>query len=240
MFSTIHAYEPSMLSLDIPSYLKTGRGDFNTRHRFLGTINDPFENLLGSDDGSNVSIEMRYKLTDHIELYGLRISDFMEYNFGVSYNYMFEPIKLNSQVKLIYFTEKYGTVDERQNNFFYQLNFARENIWDRLTLVTNLGYDGYNLRLSTGFGAMLKLSKKYYLLGEVYPLQDPNEKWTGSYSGFAFGFKYKTVGHHFAFQLSNVTNIGIRKASLGSNTKDLFLGFNMQRILRFKKRKKVK
>src|SRR6056297_641546 len=83
-FGYLSAYEPSMLNLDIPSTLNQGLGDFNTRHRFLGNINDPVKNLLGSDEGANISIEMRYELTDKIELYGLRISEQKEYNFGIS------------------------------------------------------------------------------------------------------------------------------------------------------------
>ncbi len=222
-----------MLNLDIPSTLNQGLGDFNTRHRFLGNINDPVKNLLGSDEGANVSIEMRYELTDKIELYGLRISEQKEYNFGISYNKYLDFIKVNSQIKLLFFTEKYVGLDERQNNLFYQLNFSKKDIFDRLTLVLNLGYDGYNLRFSNGIGAMVKLSKKFFVLSEYFPVQDKNERWTGSKDSFAFGFKYKTYGHYFAFQLGNSTAIGVRKVSLGSNTNDLFLGFNMQRILRF-------
>ena len=94
------------------------------------------------------------------------------------------------------------------------------------------------MRFLTGVGGMFKLTKKYYLLAEYYPAFDKGEAWTGEYDGFAFGFKYKTAGHHFTFQLSNVTDIGIRKSSLGTDSRDLYLGFNMQRILRFHKKKR--
>ena len=143
------------------------------------------------------------------------------------------PVEAQMDVAWFSFTELGLT--ERRNNFLLLLS-ARNGYQNKYAAFTlNLGYDGYYERVFSGAALHLKLNEDAAFVAEYWPVWDrdtaPPELRArmGKYDAYAFGIKVGTWGHHFIFSLSNSWQNHPATMSLGTDSRDLFLGFNIQR-----------
>jgi len=240
IFTSLLAYDFSMINLMNPSGLKKGEGELMIRHRFYGDITDePFDNFLGMDAGANVNLSARYKFYRKAEAkisYSRRKSEKV---LGLTYRLDIEDFPVFGQVGIDYFSyEEFSQTETTRRNFFYHLSLQNEELLERIVATLNTAYDGYNQRFVLAFGMNVKILDNLSLLGEYYPVLDRDSaseklaQYIGVEDAFAFGLKFDTYGHQFNFLLANTDDIGLRRCSLGAE-KDahLRLGFNIQRRL---------
>ena len=232
------AFEPSALSLRVPSNLDQKSLVVDIRHRMYGVLTeDPFENFFGMDAGANISLGMRYALLPRLELKASYTTFEEEYRLGASYAHDLPQIYLKGQVDIEYFD--FELAGERNRNFYYCLALQSFPLGGVFIPTVNVAYDGFNEKFGLGFGADLGFDwyfgpiEHVSLIGEYYPILESEELITGAENYFAAGLRLDTYGHHFMFQVSNGYEIGTRRMMLGAPTNDIYLGFNIQRILQF-------
>lgn len=229
------AYESGQLSLDTPNVLEKNRGSFSIRHRFFGEYSDT-EKFLGTDDGGNIYFSLKYAFLDNLVLGVDHTRDENGYGIGLEYAKKFDfasfSLRLNGfQINAIGFEEK-------QKSYFINGAIQTPNYFDHMIFTANLGYDAFYKHNTLGFGIDLNVNnfipfftftEKLSLLGEYYPKSNTIDGITGKYNSYAFGIKFKTFAHHFEILLSNSTNMDSRTMALGTNSKELHFGFNINR-----------
>jgi len=129
-------------------------------------------------------------------------------------------------------------IEKRRQNFFYSLSVEGEPILNVISPALVVGYDGYEERFGAGFGVAAGFGREGVLkhvavIGEYYPVLGRDDDRTGPEDCFAAGVELQTYGHHFAFLVGNSSQIGTRRLMLGNDTNDLYLGFNIYRLLEF-------
>src|SRR5208283_171324 len=83
----------------------------------------------------------------------------------------------------------------------------------------------YHALPDTGYSALKHLT----LIGEYYPvLKAVDGNIQASYS---FGIKAETFGHQFIIKVSNSQEIGSRDMMHGAANQDLYVGFEIMRLL---------
>jgi hypothetical protein len=234
----LFAFEPGALNLKVPSNLDKNSLVFDVKHRAYGVLTDgPLDNFFGLDRGANVSIGVRYAMLPRMEINASYSTGWKEYVVGLSYAHHFPQIYLKGQVDVQYFD--FERADERNGNFYYGLALQSFPLGGVLTPTLNVAYDGFNEKFGMGFGLDAGFDwefgpvKHISLIGEYYPVLQAEDNITYTENYFAAGLRMDTYGHHFMFQISNGSEISTRRLMLGSPTNDLYLGFNIHRILRF-------
>jgi hypothetical protein len=219
------SYENGKLNLSVPTELEEGQTEFVVQHRFYGKIaEEPLDTFLGMAMGANVRIGLRGVLREKVEFKVSHIRLQKEYVVGLSYAYVVRD-RLRSQVEIRFFSFKPG-IQERKRGLFYQLALQSDPILERITPVANLGYDSYEGSAGIGFGIDVGLLEHLSLIGEYFPVLDGN----GETDCFAFGLGLRTYGHRFMVLLGNSSKIGTQRLMLGTNARDLYFGFNIQRL----------
>jgi len=230
------AFEAGQLTLDTPNVLKKNEGSFGIRHRFFGKADD-YDKFLGSDDGGNMHFLLKYAVIDNLVI-GLDHTR-SQSGYGIGIEYAKSLDKYGSiGLRVNGYTIDDFNFDNRQKSYFINSTYQTPNFFDHLRLTTNLGYDGYYENTILGFGADINLknpitwltfTENLSLLAEYYPVVDDIKGVTGKYDSYAFGLKNQTFGHHFEVLLSNSTHMDPKSMALGANSKDLHLGFNINR-----------
>jgi len=240
MFSSLLAYDFSMINLINPSGLKYKQAELMIRHRFFGDITDePLDNFLGMDAGANVNLSARYQFYRKAEArisYSRRKG---EKELGLSYRIDIEEFPVFGQVGVDYFSyEELSQEETTRRNLFYHFSIQNEEFFERVVATLNTGYDGYNKRIVIGLGLNVILFDNISLLGEYYPILDRDSasdelnNYIGEEDALAFALKYDTYGHQFVFLLAKTDDIGLRRCSLGTMQDAHWrLGFNIQRRL---------
>ncbi|UCG31096.1 MAG: hypothetical protein JSV53_04260 [candidate division WOR-3 bacterium] len=236
--SQLLAFETSMLNLRVPSNLDGKSLLFEVQHRFRGVLTEePIENFFGLDFGANVNFGLRYAMFRRFELNAAYTTHEGEYKVGATYAYHVPQIFLMLQVDMQYFNFERG--GERNGNFFYSIAVQSYRIANFFSPVVNFGYDGYNEKFGLGVGLQAGFDwwfgpiERISLIGEYYPVLEEEEAVTGPENYFATGLRVDTDGHRFMLQISNGWNTGPRRLMLGTTTNDVYIGFNIQRLLRF-------
>jgi len=240
------ANESDMLNLNAPSDLTEGQSLFSVKHRFIGKVdNNVYDTFFGIDGGANVGLALGHMFSHGIEA---KVSRNRYTNDGQS-EYVYSLSRqgdLSSHVKgkigVDYFSyiSNNARINDRRENFFYNASLATAPVWDGVSFVFDLAYDGYNEKVGTGIGinkefkpnlSFLPFVEKMALMAEYYPVIDREDGVTGKKDAFSLGVKFKTAGHHFVLSLGNSTAIGTRQAMLGAINNDLHFGFNIYRIM---------
>jgi hypothetical protein len=236
--SQLFAFETSMLNLKVPSNLDGKSLLFEVQHRFKGVLNDePIENFFGLDLGANVSFGIRYAVVPRLELNAAYTTYEGEYRVGASYAHHIPQIFLMVQADVQYFNFERG--GERNGNFFCSTAFQSYPIANSFSPVINFAYDNYNEKFGLGIGLQAGLDwwlgpiERISVIGEYYPVLDEEETITGLEDYFAAGLRVDTDGHRFMLQIGNGWNIGPRRLMLGTASNYIYIGFNIQRLLRF-------
>jgi hypothetical protein len=235
--SEAQAVEKSMLNLKLPSALEAGQAQFFLQHRFYGPIDEkPFETFFGTSGGANVGLGLRVCPLKNAELIVTHATFEQEYRFGGGYSFSLGSpgIRGEADVEMFSFKafrfENGRLRDNRRTGWFGRLDIKGPSI-AAATPVLNAGYDSDNRKAGFGFGLDCAFSKAFSLIGEYFPRVD-RKGWEGSrsYDCFAAGLKIQTYGHHFLFQVGNSTDIGFRRMMRGAPTKNLMIGFGIQRL----------
>lgn len=228
------AFEAGQLSLDTPNVLKQGEGSFGIRHRFFGEIDD-YEKFLGTDDGGNMHLTLKYALLDNLVIGVDHTKDESAYGIGLEYSHDFQWIK--SGLRVNGFRLNKG-LDQYDSSYMANVSLQTPNYFDHLMFSANMGYDAYYKHTIFGVGIDLNINnflpfltytEKISFLVEYYPQVDKIDNVSGENDSYAFGIKFQTYGHHFEIMATNSTNMDTRTMSLGTNSNKLHLGFNINR-----------
>lgn len=234
----LSAFEPSALNLRVPSHLDGNSLVLDIQHRAYGILTeDPLDNFLGLRLGANVNIGLRYAVLPRLELNAAYTTFENEYHLGVSYAHHCPQLYLKGQVDVQYFN--FERAGERNGNFYYCVAVQSYPLGKIFIPTVNFAYDGFNEKFGLGLGVDVGFDWSFgplqhiSFIGEYYPVLQAEESITRAENYFAGGLRLDTYGHHFMLQLSNGTEIGPRRQMLGAPTNDLYIGFNIHRILEF-------
>ena len=229
------AFEAGQLSLDTPNVLKKNEGSSTIRHRFFGEIGDE-QTFFGTDDGGNMHLSLKYALADNLVVGVDHTRDESAYGIGVEYAHDFEWIKAGARVNG--FRLHNAKFEKAQKSYMVNGSLQTPNYFDHLILTGNLGYDAFYEHQIAGLGADLNVNNfipyltfttNISLLAEWYPQIDKVEGVSGKHSSYAYGLKFQTYGHHFELVATNASSMDARTMSLGTNSEDMHLGFNINR-----------
>jgi hypothetical protein len=182
--------------------------------------------------GANPGLGLRVFVGSGIGISGSYVfnSPLKAYSLGIQYKIPF-PIRIfQFQVEAEYFSFEQA-INCRKYHMFFQMVSRIEPLFNRLTPVINLGYDGYNENLGLGLGGDIQLTKSLHFIGEYYPILNSDLKDRNNI--FAFGLKMLTYGHQFHFLLSNSYGLGNRILMQGADSNDLHFGFTIHRFFEF-------
>lgn len=231
------AFEASSFNLKIPSNLDEWAKTISINHRFYGDVSDePLDNFFGMDAGANVRINFRMHFPYNSDLSVDYTRKAKEKRIGLSKTIIFEDFPIYSAIDISYHAFKLiSQVKESRKNFVYSVAFQNEPILERFIFTLNLGYDGYFERGIYGLGLAAEITENIFFITEYFPVLDRDDaskklaQYLGKDDVFAFGVKLDTYGHHFKFMLSNSTEFGLRRNSLGTPVDFLMFGFNLER-----------
>lgn len=236
--SLLHGYQNSAPSLITPSNLYPGESEVNLAHRFYGKLKDePLDTFFGMDNGANVQVSARACVWKSLELKAGYTRSGKQYDLGMSYRISPVDFPILAQLDWKYFSFVQPGISSRRENFLYLAAFQAAPWKDRLVLTLNTGYDGYYERSVNGLGMQIFATDKLSLIGEYYPVWDRDsatnivKQYLGKHDAYCIAIKADTYGHHFIFSAGNSAGMDPRKQSLGADTRDLHLGFNIQRRL---------
>lgn len=230
------AYQDAGFTVFSPSSLSSGESELSIFHRFQGAVDeDVWNTLFGLNAGANVALGYRRAFPYDLEAKASYTRSKKRVELGVSWSPSLENIPVDAQLDVAWFSFAELGIEERRNNFLALLSARNEYQSQHATLTLNLGYDGYYERFFSGAALHVKLSEDTALVGEYYPVWDRESAppqlraRMGDRDAYAFGVKFGTWGHHFIISLSNSWQNHPATMSLGTNSSDLFLGFNIQR-----------
>jgi hypothetical protein len=233
----VFSYENSMINMQVPTNLEPRDFELNIHHRFYGPVNhQPVNTFIGMSDGSNVELGFRYLLWSKLETKAAYTFQEKEYRLGGSYALFFPELFLRTQLDGEYFNFQ-DFNNKRHGGGFFQLDLETVMIFDRIKPVINAAYDGYNKKPGFAFGLDLRIYDGIFLITEYYPLFAKNSQrvisnnfGSGKYNCYAIGTMIQISGHHFILQVGNSNEIGNRRLMLGTPHKQLFFGFNIERL----------
>jgi len=235
---SLWAFEPNTLNLSVPSHLEGNSLVFGVQHRAYGVLTEePFDYFFGLNLGANVNVGIRYTVLPRLELNASYTSFEKEYRVGAGYAYHFPQIYLKGQLEVQYFD--FELSGERNGNFYYGLDVQSFPLGGIFIPTVNVAYDGFNEKFGLGLGVDFGFDwyfgpiEHISLIGEYYPILQAEDPITSAENCFAAGLRLDTYGHHFMIGISNGWQISPRRLMLGTPTNDIYLGFNIQRILQF-------
>lgn len=222
-------YTPSLKSSftddNFTSYL-------NISHRFYR------DESIDDITGANVGFDFGILLWNNFETYATYsyVTTEKERRFGAAYSFGFYDFRtlLNAE----YFSFENEQTENRESSGYYLFGLEYTGYKNFFFLNANIGYDYFNNRTGFGFGSIIRLYngsgilQGFSLIGEYYPRffkdsgDDINLKSKNSYS---YGINFSTYKHEFILLVSNSVDIGSRRMMLGTDSEDLFFGFNIRR-----------
>lgn len=230
----LYAYESALLNLAAPVELDVYQSEFTLQHRFYTPLEDVSKTIFGKEasSGANPGFGLRLRLVKGIDVAGAcsHHNPAKGFTIGAGYNFPIPKIKSDLRLDVEYFSFR-PDPDRREGNAFILLAWQVDFIPNRIRPVINIGYNNYNEKVGVAGGAGLRLVKNLELIGEYCLATDPLEM--ENKNSFAFGFDYKTYGHHFMVVISNNTDLGVRRLMRGAPSNDLYAGFNIHRLLEF-------
>ncbi|HHS93090.1 MAG TPA: hypothetical protein ENK82_07060, partial [Campylobacterales bacterium] len=172
MFQKLMAFEAGQLSLDTPNVLEATQGSFTIRHRFFGEADD-FEKLLGSDDGGNMHLTLKYALLDNFLLGVSHTRDGSTNGVGLEYAHDFDWLRAGVHLNGYSFDK----IGDKQQSYYINSALQTKNFFEHLNFTMNYGYDAYYEHQILGLGVdvnvenfipWMTFTQKVSLLGEFY------------------------------------------------------------------------
>ncbi len=237
---------------------KKGILEFVISHRF-GRINTGFYELFGLDN-SNIRLAFEYAIIDDLTIAIGRSSFEKTFDGYVKYRLLKQKTGAqNFPVSLTLFgsaTEKTLRDYDPENKptFVDRLTYTSQILLARKfspdfsfqIIPTYIHFntvptsDDPNDIFAIGFGARIKISKRFSINGEYYYTINPFTSFT-TYNSIAFGVDIETGGHIFQLIFTNSRSM-IEKGFIAETTGDFFkgdihFGFNISRAFQVKKPK---
>jgi len=238
IISDLNAYQNSAPTLITPTSLSPRESEINLAHRFYGPVNEkPLDTFFGMNAGANVSLSLRHNFWKTLEAKAGYTRSGKQYELGAAYRFTPNDFPVQAQVDCRYFSFVQPADNERHGNLLYLVSAQTNPLAGRLITTLNAGYDGYYERLINGAGLQVLITEKLSLIGEYYPVWDRDsaptvvKQYLGKYDAFCIALKADTYGHHFIFSVGNANGMDPRIQSLGTDNRELHMGFNIQRRL---------
>ncbi|ANW94780.1 hypothetical protein AXE80_00045 [Wenyingzhuangia fucanilytica] len=252
--STFKSYK--LVNFETPKLVPKQHLNFIVAHRF-GTIKNGIDDLFGLDIAST-RLQFVYGLTDKINLSFSRSKFKRTYDFGLKYNITNQekggfPFTLAGHhllgINTLYTKELYPSLEfSNRLRSTHQLIVATK-INDRLSLelIPTILHDGVvsqdnqdNLQYALGFGGRYLFTKRMGIIAD-YGLHLNRADNSPFNNVFSLGFEIETGGHVFQLHFSNAQamyeNAFITEATGDWLRRDVFFGFNINRIFDLKSKK---
>jgi len=230
----IYAYESTLLNLAAPVELDARQYEFTLQHRFYTPVEDISKTVFGDgvSSGANPGFGLRFRIGKGIDLSGTYTYNDPAKGFTIGAGYNYAIPKLQSDVRLdVEYFSFHPFPDTREGNAFVLLAWQVKLLRGRVRPVLNVGYNHYNEKVGAAAGCGFRIFQKLELIGEYYLATDPLD--LDNKDSFALGLDYQTYGHHFMIVVSNNSELGVRRLMRGTQSEDLYFGFNIHRLLEF-------
>jgi hypothetical protein len=247
--SLLFAYDEwSVPDLTAPTVIKPIAIEVRIQHQFWGRVdgNDAFSRLFGIGDGVDASFGFRsvvwkkaqvYASYDNTQLFGLSHNEFTT---GVSYALFLPQICLRMQAdgEIFSYASLLSYPEKRKSGYFVQGCFQNDPLFNRLSLLCNIGYDFDRKKPGIGFGIDAAITESFEVYGDYFPVLDKTDAarmHDNIQNPFSFGVKLVTPGHQFFLFISNAQENGPRHLMQGTSDNYLRLGFMLKRLFDFSK-----
>lgn len=235
MLSSLFAYESSLNNLVVPSTIESPSLEATFEHRFGRALGMSAHggSIMG---GANIGLGMRGEIWKGIGATFYYTYRNNEFDGAVTYSQSVDFLQLDILGSIHAFTyQKSEWNNFRATNAAYDIALqSKPLLFDHLVLNAGMNYDGYNAHVGLGLGTTVQIIEKVALVGELFPLiPNASNVNIGSKPCFSAGIKYDTYGHHFKLSVANSTELGQRHAMLGTNSKNVYFGFSIQRHVSF-------
>lgn len=241
MAAAMYAYdEKCMPDLVVPTGIPPQSLEATIVHRFDRIPSGQFpDNIMAS---ANAKIGVRYVIRAGLEggaeyLYcPSSVIGQKEYAVHAAYSHAVPAVPLCAQAYVRYFGVQSWFNQPWERNLLYQLTIQSKPVWGRISPVVNLAYDALAGKPGMGAGVDVAVAENIGIVGEYYPplgARDSSRAGKLDVHCFSLGARIATYGHHFLFTLGNSTDIGARHLMRGTVNKNLYFGFNLQRLFAF-------
>lgn len=227
------AYEPSLLSMTVPSKLDPGTIDLILQHRFYGSVlDDPIHNLFGLAIGANVGFGARYMILPGLQIRIGYDTHAEEVSAGAGYGYWFSDLPLGLQLDAEFVSAQETTA--RGYGVFTSLAVEAGPIAKLVWVNLIAGYDSWLNHVGVGLAARVDVIPSLALIAEFHPYfpesRDRHPEDMGATHSFAVGVMLTTYGHQFSLLAGNNFALGDRRLMAGAPAGGgIYLGFNIQR-----------
>lgn len=240
----------SVESINLPTATTISKGDFQFEisHRFLPRISDGYESLYGFDGPVNIRLGLSYAITDDLmtRLMRSNVDDNLELRFKykiVSHTFGSIPFSAAIAFAGVWNSGRIGSKPEGASDYQYYGQLVLNTLISKKLGIGVVPSFLYNTSIYTAdqktsftFGTYFQ----YYISGMFSLMAEWNPTVTGyrnRHDSFSFGFEIETGGHFFKIIATNNSNLNpsqfIAGADLYSSAKNLRIGFNITRLLRF-------
>lgn len=237
-------WTPNIVGMSTVQSLPAKNLNVTIMHNF-GIINDDiFHSFFGMDFGATVRLGLDYGITDRWSVGVGRTLIHRLYDFRTKYALLRQtasnsvPVSISLKGDLGINTNQNGFSFEDRLNYFSSLMIARK-LNDAVTLQLSPMYahfntprDGLQDFYAVGIGAEYRLSRRWAVIGEYYPVI--GDRPAGTEDAFAIGVNIETGGHVFQLFLKS-SNWHTEQHILAQNEDnfwdgDIRFGFNVNRI----------
>lgn len=237
-------WAPNIVGMSTVQSLPAHNLNVTIMHNF-GIMNDDiFQNFFGMDFGATVRLGADYGITDRWSVGVGRTLIHRLYDFRTKYALLRQtasnsvPLSVSIKGDLGINTNQNGFSFEDRLNYFSSLMIARK-LNDAVTLQLTPMYahfntprDGLQDFYAVGVGAEYRLSRRWAVIGEYYPVI--GDRPAGTEDAFAIGVNIETGGHVFQLFLKS-SNWHTEQHILAQNEDnfwdgDIRFGFNVNRV----------
>jgi hypothetical protein len=242
-----YAYEEwSVPNLTAPTVIGPRAIEVSIQHQFWGRMDgkDNVSRLYGIGDGADACFGARaiifprtqvFAFYDNTQLFGVSHAEF---SGGASYALFVPKLRLRMQAEGEVFSYASTAVfpETRKTAVFLQGCLQNDPLWNRLSLLCNVGYNFDGNKPGLGIGLDVSVTESFGFYGEYFPVVAKPD--SGLFPGdvrnpFSLGVKITTYGHQFFFSVGNSMEIGSRHLMRGAADNYLRLGFMIKRLIHF-------
>ena len=224
-----------MISLEVPSGLAAGSAYINYAHKYYMDMSDykPGEDMFAMiNNGQNVNIGLRAGFDGGFDTKFTYTSFMKEKAKGIRYTFTIPSTIIRVMAGTDYFIFEKPEDNSEVQNFLYYAALQNMEGDGNFSFALNGFYDGHYKNFGMGVGVSLKFNDWLRVIGEMYPVIHVSDDTGQGPNGIYFtGVKINTAGHQFVIFAGNSTNFSRRELIRGTESNDVNMGFNIQRII---------
>lgn len=159
-----------------------------------------------------------------------------EYTLNACYSLSFPQLFFRAQARLQFYGAQNNAFTGWDYNGLYEINLQSTALLGRIYPVVNIAFDGLSRKFGIGTGLDATVWNNIDVVGEYYPvLGKPDTQFNGTplVNCFLAGVKITTFRHHFFINVSNSTDMVMRRLMRGTPDNTLRYGFTIQRLFGF-------